>query len=119
MNLPPAGPSPFEARKSAHLRVTDYGLKPLAVDAPLLCFDIESGSAQIWPDTRIPGTESNMTIAASHLPVELPPAFLGVSQSATGKLWRDRLDARGAARALAMTAPRGGALRRPVGLQCG
>src|SRR3954464_6944101 len=36
------------------------------------------------------------------LPVELPPAFLGVSQSATGKLWRDRLDVRGAARALAI-----------------
>ena len=44
-----------------------------------------------------------MPISASHLPVELPPAFLGVSQSATGKLWRDRLDARGAARALAIT----------------
>jgi len=28
---------------------------------------------------------------------------LGVSHSATGKLWRDRLDARGAARALAIT----------------
>ena len=43
-----------------------------------------------------------MSIPASHFPVELPPAFLGVSQSATGKLWRDRLDARGAARALAI-----------------
>src|SRR4029079_4699625 len=43
-----------------------------------------------------------MPISASHLPVELPPAFLGVSQSLTGKLWRDRLDARGAARALAI-----------------
>ena len=43
-----------------------------------------------------------MTIPASHFPVELPPAFLGVAQSATGKLWRDRLDARGAARALAI-----------------
>src|ERR1700755_1889498 len=43
-----------------------------------------------------------MTLPASALPVELPPAFLGVSQSATGKLWRDRLDARGAARALAI-----------------
>ena len=32
---------------------------------------------------------------ASALPVEAPPAFLGVSHSATGKLWRDRLDARG------------------------
>src|SRR5260370_370216 len=36
------------------------------------------------------------------LPVELPPAFLGVAKSATGKLWRDRLDARGAAKALAI-----------------
>src|SRR5437868_5797221 len=44
-----------------------------------------------------------MALPASHLPVELPPAFLGVSQSATGKLWRDRLDIRGAARALAIT----------------
>src|SRR5262249_3588346 len=30
------------------------------------------------------------------------PAFLGVSRSLTGKLWRDRLDARGAAGALAI-----------------
>ena len=29
-------------------------------------------------------------------------AFLGVTQSATGRLWRDRLDARGAAQALAI-----------------
>ena len=29
--------------------------------------------------------------------------FLGVAQSATGKVWRDRLDARGTARALAIT----------------
>ena len=43
-----------------------------------------------------------MTLPASALPVETPPAFLGVAQSATGKLWRDRLDARGAARALAI-----------------
>src|SRR3954463_14900344 len=43
-----------------------------------------------------------MALPASALPIELPPAFLGVSQSATGKLWRDRLDARGAARALAI-----------------
>ena len=35
-----------------------------------------------------------MTLPASALPVELPPAFLGVVRSATGKLWRDRLDAR-------------------------
>jgi single-stranded-DNA-specific exonuclease len=43
-----------------------------------------------------------MPLAASALPIETPPAFLGVSQSLTGKLWRDRLDARGAARALAV-----------------
>ncbi len=43
-----------------------------------------------------------MTIPASALPVETPPAFLGVARSATGKLWRDRLDPRGAARALAI-----------------
>ena len=43
-----------------------------------------------------------MTPPATVLPVELPPAFLGVSQSATGKLWRDRLDARSAAKALAI-----------------
>ncbi len=44
-----------------------------------------------------------MTLPATALPVEQPPAFLGVAHSATGKLWRDRLDARGAARALAIT----------------
>src|SRR6478735_3962320 len=44
-----------------------------------------------------------MALPASALPVEVQPAFLGVSRSATGKLWRDRLDARGAARALAIT----------------
>ena len=43
-----------------------------------------------------------MTLPASALPVEAPLAFLGVAHSATGKLWRDRLDARGAARALAI-----------------
>ncbi len=43
-----------------------------------------------------------MTPPASALPVEAPLAFLGVNYSATGKLWRDRLDARGAARALAI-----------------
>ena len=43
-----------------------------------------------------------MTLPASALPVEAPPAFLGVQRSLTGKLWRDRLDARGAARALAI-----------------
>src|SRR6201997_2378859 len=43
-----------------------------------------------------------MTLPATALPIETPQAFLGVSHSATGKLWRDRLDARGAARALAI-----------------
>jgi single-stranded-DNA-specific exonuclease len=43
-----------------------------------------------------------MTLAATALPVEPPPTFLGVGQSLTGKLWRDRLDARGATQALAI-----------------
>src|ERR1700724_4556180 len=43
-----------------------------------------------------------MTLPASAFPIETPPAFLGVAHWATGKLWRDRLDARGAARALAI-----------------
>ena len=34
--------------------------------------------------------------------LEAAPAFLGVTRSATGRLWRDRLDERGAARALAI-----------------
>src|SRR5260221_4024926 len=45
-------------------------------------------------------TESIMTPPVTALPVEQPPAFLGVAKSATGKVWRDRLDARGAAKAL-------------------
>lgn len=43
-----------------------------------------------------------MTLPASALPAELVPAFLGVTRSATGRVWRDRLDPRGAARALAI-----------------
>jgi single-stranded-DNA-specific exonuclease len=43
-----------------------------------------------------------MTLPASALPVEALPAFLGVRQSVTGRIWRDRLDPRGAARALAI-----------------
>ncbi len=43
-----------------------------------------------------------MTLPATALPVEAPQAFLGVARSATGKLWRDRLDVRGQARALAI-----------------
>ena len=44
-----------------------------------------------------------MTLPASALPVETIPAFLGVNQSATGRVWRDRLDPRGAAKALAIS----------------
>ncbi len=44
-----------------------------------------------------------MTPFTSALPLELPTAFLGITHSATGKVWRDRLDARAAARALAIT----------------
>ena len=36
------------------------------------------------------------------IPVVSQPAFLGVTESATGRIWRDRVDQRGAARALAM-----------------
>ncbi|AEI03137.1 single-stranded-DNA-specific exonuclease RecJ [Afipia carboxidovorans OM4] len=43
-----------------------------------------------------------MTPPATALPIETPHAFLGVKRSATGKLWRDRLDVRGAAQALAI-----------------
>ena len=51
----------------------------------------------------LPSCWNLMTLPASALPVETLPSFLGVAQSATGKVWRDRLDARGAARALAIT----------------
>src|SRR5246500_2022122 len=43
-----------------------------------------------------------MTLAATALPIESTPAFFGVQHSLTGKFWRDRLDARGAAKALAI-----------------
>jgi single-stranded-DNA-specific exonuclease len=43
-----------------------------------------------------------MSLAVSAIPIESPSGFLGVQHSLTGKLWRDRLDARGAARALAI-----------------
>ncbi|MGJ4889818.1 single-stranded-DNA-specific exonuclease RecJ [Bradyrhizobium sp. HKCCYLRH3099] len=43
-----------------------------------------------------------MAPSALALPLSAPPAFLGVRLSLTKKLWRDRLDARGAARALAI-----------------
>src|SRR5690348_5497468 len=44
--------------------------------------------------------EGTMTALAIPQPREL--AFLGVEASATGKRWRDRLDARGQAQAIAM-----------------
>jgi single-stranded-DNA-specific exonuclease len=43
-----------------------------------------------------------MTFAAPAFPAEPPQAFLGITRSLTEKLWRDRLDARGAARAHAI-----------------
>ncbi|MEY9109777.1 single-stranded-DNA-specific exonuclease [Bradyrhizobium yuanmingense] len=43
-----------------------------------------------------------MTPPATALPIEAPQAFLGVARSLTDKLWRDRLDGRGAAQALAI-----------------
>ncbi len=43
-----------------------------------------------------------MTPPPAIIPKEPPAAFLGVARSATGRLWRDRLDARGAAQALAI-----------------
>lgn len=43
-----------------------------------------------------------MPHSPTQIPVEAPPAFLGVSRSATGCLWRDRLDPRGTNRALAI-----------------
>ncbi|MGJ5091805.1 single-stranded-DNA-specific exonuclease RecJ [Bradyrhizobium oligotrophicum] len=43
-----------------------------------------------------------MAPSALALPLSAPQAFLCVRLSLTNKLWRDRLDARGAARALAM-----------------
>src|SRR6476661_8021221 len=54
------------------------------------------------PARDVSARESLMTLPAFALPVETPPAFLGVARSLTGKIWRDRLDARGAARALAI-----------------
>jgi len=43
-----------------------------------------------------------MTTAVSIAPSPIRRHFLGVERSATGRAWRDRLDERGAARALAM-----------------
>jgi len=44
-----------------------------------------------------------MSLPASALPIDTAPAFLGVTRSATDRVWRDRLDARGAAQALAIS----------------
>ena len=53
--------------------------------------------------SQVPQTDQLlMTPPATALPVEMPQAFLGVARSLTDKLWRDRLDARGAAKALAI-----------------
>uniref|UniRef100_Q07MG3 Single-stranded-DNA-specific exonuclease RecJ n=1 Tax=Rhodopseudomonas palustris (strain BisA53) TaxID=316055 RepID=Q07MG3_RHOP5 len=43
-----------------------------------------------------------MSPPVTALPIETPLAFLGVTRSATGRIWRDRLDIRGTARALAI-----------------
>src|SRR5438105_15512135 len=43
-----------------------------------------------------------MTLALPILPPSPTRLFLGVERSATGRPWRDRLDERGAARALAI-----------------
>src|SRR5712671_376370 len=43
-----------------------------------------------------------MSLPATAIPVDAAPAFLGVAQSVTGRVWRDRLDVRGAAQALAI-----------------
>jgi len=43
-----------------------------------------------------------MTPPITRIPQEAPSAFLGVTNSATSRLWRDRLDARGAALAQAI-----------------
>src|SRR5579859_2047964 len=61
-----------------------------------------SGARWLRIRVKSPFPEGAMTLPATVLPVESQPAFLGVQHSLTGKLWRDRLDARGAARALAI-----------------
>ncbi len=43
-----------------------------------------------------------MPLSATAIPIDAPPTFLGVTQSAMGRTWRDRLDARGTAQALAI-----------------
>src|SRR5262245_8759299 len=43
-----------------------------------------------------------MTAAALAIPPTERRLFLGVEHSATGRVWRDRIDARGSARALSM-----------------
>jgi single-stranded-DNA-specific exonuclease len=43
-----------------------------------------------------------MSLPATAIPVDAAPAFLGVTLSVTDRVWRDRLDVRGAAQALAI-----------------
>jgi len=78
-------------------------------DEPLVPRDVGHSNSEARFDCALSGAGfvvickiNIMPLAASALPIETPPAFLGVSQSLTGKVWRDRLDARGAARALAI-----------------
>src|SRR3954454_1121285 len=54
----------------------------------------------VWVPAFAGTTGESMSALA--LPNTSEPAFLGVERSATGKIWRDRLDARGAARALSI-----------------
>ncbi|MGY3359128.1 hypothetical protein ACVWZK_005791 [Bradyrhizobium sp. GM0.4] len=65
----------------------------------------QSSVGRTMQSLRLPGSSNRqlfMTPPATALPVEAPQAFLGVARSLTDKLWRDRLDARGAAKALAI-----------------
>src|SRR3979490_2842326 len=50
-----------------------------------------------------PRTETIMTLPVSAQPIGARTMFLGPARTATGNRWRCRLDARGAARALAIT----------------
>src|SRR5689334_10396819 len=61
-----------------------------------------TGRSALSAGLRLPILRRIMPLPAKNLPVETPQAFLGVTRSLTGKMWRDRLDARGAAKALAI-----------------
>lgn len=69
---------------------------------PSQSFQASPGRGRDRPDPSSQSIALVMTPPASALPVEAPQAFLGVARSLTDKLWRDRLDARGAAQALAI-----------------